>query len=343
MDIKPTLAAILAEHYPAKMTIGGPELPFAEWNILCPHIHWQSWEAQSLDAILLLDWLENQSLPAESLQNMHRHLKSQGDLWLAVPNVRYLKDVLALCQDAWPYHTLADGVTPHPQLHFFTREYLAELLTQTGWDALEWHPLGHPLNEQGQALIAAFDKLGWSTAGIQADAHVAYWVVRAGQTQVKTTRLVTPLNLSGLKYDNLLMTFAWEDRERWWPVIGEFARKIPLDAPVAGVLVVEGIDEETLISEVAAALAAQGLDPENMPDLIVPENFHEGQYDALYQAIDTVVLLGTAAQNQSVLAHVKRAQSQVLWLQAQAHELAQAEVTGWLTWEEWLKAHPDND
>lgn len=342
MDIKPALATILAEHYPAGIAMGGPEIPVSEMQTLCPHIHWQPWEKQPPEAILLFNWLENQTRPAESLQNLHSALKPDGDLWLALPNVRYLKDLLALLQDAWPYHTLADGLTPHPQLHFFTREYIDELLTQTGWEALVWHPLGQPLNEQGRALVAAFDQLGWSTAGVQADAHVAYWVVQARHAHTKTQRLITPLNLSGLKRYNLLLTFAWSQREQWWPVIGQFAREIPQQAPVAGVLVVTGVDEDTLFAAVAAQLESQGLDPENIPDLIVPEAFHEGQSTALYQAIDTVVVLGTATQNQSLLTQIQQAQRSVLWLQAPPQELSQAGVSGWLSWQDWLMAHPDS-
>lgn len=178
MEIKPALLALLNERYPHGIAIGGKGK--AATDLVTSHSlhHWQVLTPQALDVLIVWEWLEQQHDPIESLKHLQDYLKPTGDLWLVVPNVRYLPQLVALMQDNWPCHTLSDGVTPHPQVHFFTQEYLKIVLPQANWHPIEWLNLGMPFNAQGQAILAAWETLGWSTQGL-ADSHVAWWVVRS--------------------------------------------------------------------------------------------------------------------------------------------------------------------
>jgi len=90
---------------------------------------------RSFDTIITADFLEHLVNPWKALQRLKPLLRSDGALYVSIPNVRNLNLLANLAKGSWPYE--GAGIQDVTHLRFFTRSSLVQMLMETGWSVDE--------------------------------------------------------------------------------------------------------------------------------------------------------------------------------------------------------------
>lgn len=95
---------------------------------------------EKFDAIIFSDILEHLAYPEEVLRKLKKHLKKDGLIAAAIPNVANLKIRLHLLLGKWDYQEL--GILDKTHLRFFTKGTARQLFENCGLEIIEedWSP-----------------------------------------------------------------------------------------------------------------------------------------------------------------------------------------------------------
>jgi 2-polyprenyl-3-methyl-5-hydroxy-6-metoxy-1,4-benzoquinol methylase len=153
--------------------------PFAEQVLVADLDMADAFDAlgdRTFSAVAVADVLEHLRDPASALRRAVRHLATNGDVVLSVPNMAHADVRLALLDGHVPYADL--GLLDRTHVHWFTREGLLRLLADCGLCAVEWRNV---LRAPGTTEVPLDESLRHAASQWFADdpnAATYQWVVR---------------------------------------------------------------------------------------------------------------------------------------------------------------------
>ena len=87
-----------------------------------------SYERDYFDVIIMGDVLEHLINPLKTIQKLLSILKSEGRIYITVPNIRYWRTIIDLVfKDKWEYNTW--GILDYTHLRFFTKTSIVKLFS----------------------------------------------------------------------------------------------------------------------------------------------------------------------------------------------------------------------
>lgn len=255
-------------------------------------LHWREASAQ-VDWLVVCGVLECQLDPLEALKQWRNWLSPTGKLLLSFPNLRYLPRLLTLLQGHWPWSWNS------PQTQALTSESVLSLLPEADLAALELSAQHHPLPLKA-GVHAALASTGCDLSGFEADCAISQWYLMAGPlAQQSGPSETVPLPLEGLRAHNLLLPLNPNPTHLCWQALRSYLTQIPPESDCCCVLypLEADFDPQVWQEKLMQWLATELLDPQQIPDLLLPDTAVSPQaYPQLLASTETLILADTPSE-----------------------------------------------
>lgn len=143
---------------------------------------------ESFDCVVLADVLEHLADPWEALRQVYRVLTSDGTVVASIPNVRHWQVVRDLLEGRWDYAEA--GILDLTHRWFFTRQSIARLFAETGFQITEWQYVVLPGCEVPAAVASGLAACGLQVETLAEEGRVYQYLVVGGK--LRGARLAGP-------------------------------------------------------------------------------------------------------------------------------------------------------